>query len=63
MAKGLALACIPFHLVHHLCNGVSAGAALAYWLARKRGDAKKSAERLRVSAPLRETLLPDSRHR
>jgi hypothetical protein len=30
-----ALACIPLHALHHLCNGVSAGAALAIWLVRR----------------------------
>jgi hypothetical protein len=32
---GFAAACVPLHLLHHLCNGVSAGAALAYWLAAR----------------------------
>jgi hypothetical protein len=32
---GFALACIPLHLLHHLCNGVSAGAALAIRLAAR----------------------------
>jgi hypothetical protein len=33
---GFALACVPLHLLHHLCNGVSAGAALAYWLGKRK---------------------------
>jgi len=32
---GFALACFPFHLLHHLCNGASAGAALAYRLGKR----------------------------
>jgi hypothetical protein len=41
---GFAAACVPLHLLHHLCNGVSAGAALAYWLASR---APAAAERMK----------------
>jgi hypothetical protein len=49
---GFALACIPLHLLHHLCNGVSAGAALAYWAAR--GSAPSPARQGSPPLPSRE---------
>jgi hypothetical protein len=53
--SAFALACISLHLLHHLCNGVSAGAR---WrtggetnhLTRSRGASRRASPRLCVSA-------------